>query len=358
MASCCRTCFVFCGYALVPLIAILLYFHIQCTKEKELEDQNKFNDVFDPDSTDVKDYCLQFPRVGLEFGSTIGIDYILQSFLPCAVVKLVSFLSGATPLDKLHTDEENDYTKNNITFIDARKNPPGKFAETGFTLIELDEEPLTTDWRTQNSKDAEIKLFHKQMEPHIRNLYPDAKRILWTFNVVRGGHRLGDQPKAIDGPHLDYHQNRTARKAFHKEFPAPDTELIESRLLMGESDTEDEKLKILLGVWIPILRGSTVCDNPLAIMDASTFDSEHLTKYLSHINFGIFLFHNLAGGIAFDPKQRWYYYPFMTTKEVLVFHQYSEDTFFANPHTSFKNRNCPKDSDSRLSAEMRVALFF
>ena len=41
------------------------------------------------------------------------------------------------------------------------------------------------------------------------------------------------------------------------------------------------------------------------------------------------MFSGLGGGIAFHPKQRWYYYPFMTTKEVLVFHQYSEDTFFA-----------------------------
>ena len=199
------------------------------------------------------------------------------------------------------------------------------------------------------------------MEPHIRNLYPTAKRILWTYNVVRGGSRLGDQPKAIDGPHLDYHQNRTAHEEFHKEFPPPDKEnypVIESRIIMGESDTEDEKFKILLGVWVPIRRGTTVCDNPLAIMDASTFDREHLTRNLVHINFGILTFHLLGGGIAFDPKQRWYYYPFMTTKEVLVFHQYSEDAFFANPHTSFKNRNCPKDSESRLSAEMRVALFF
>ena len=196
------------------------------------------------------------------------------------------------------------------------------------------------------------------MEPHIRYLYPEAKRILWTFNVVRGGDRFGDQPKAIDGPHLDYHQNRTARKEFHKEFPPIDHELMESKILMGESDTENEKFKILLGVWIPIRKNSTVCDNPLAVMDARTFDREHQIEVSSHINFGIFMFHNLAGGIAFDPKQRWYYYPFMTTKEVLVFHQYSEDTFFANPHTSFKNRNCPKDSDTRLSVEMRLALFF
>ena len=127
---------------------------------------------------------------------------------------------------------------------------------------------------------------------------------------------------------------------------------------MGELNTKDEKLKVILGVWLPIRPNSTVCDNPLAMMDASTFYAEHQLRSDIHINLVVMKFFNLNGRISFDPKQRWYYYPFQTTREVLVFHHYSEDRFFANPHTSFENRNCPIDSESRVSAEFRVGLFF
>ena len=51
-------------------------------------------------------------------------------------------------------------------------------------------------------------------------------------------------------------------------------------------------------------------------------------------------------------------YPFQNTREVLIFHQYSKGKFFANPHTSFLNRNCPEDTETRMSVEMRLALFF
>ena len=53
--------------------------------------------------------------------------------------------------------------KQNITIYDARKNTPGKFHESGFTLIELDELPNINDWRSapQQNPEAEIIKFHK-----------------------------------------------------------------------------------------------------------------------------------------------------------------------------------------------------
>lgn len=373
MRSCCSSCFRIIGYALVPLIAMVAYFHIQCIKEQESADQTRFNEQYYPDKTDVTGYGLNFCNVGETVEANIGINYILIQSAPCALVKFVNFVTGSEDWNKIGGKDSPKVKEEKVDFIDARKNPPGSFHETGFTLIQLDEEPLTKDWRCNpnHCSEYDIDKFHNQMEPHIRSLYPDVKRIKWTFNVVRGGSKFMDQPKAVNAPHLDYHQNRTAREEFHQKYPPielqqpfsnfipfNDSLLMESQLLMGEDNSETEKLKVMLGVWIPILPNSSVCDNPLAMMDARTFDVEHQTLSLAHINFIFSMFHNLGGGIAFDPKQRWYYYPYMTTKEVLVFHQYSEDRFFANPHTSFSNRNCPKDTKSRISAEMRLALFF
>ena len=187
MASFCRSCLLFLVYALVPLLAILAYFHIQCTKEKELKQQNKLNNVFDPDSTDVKDYCMSFPRIGLDKETYVGVSYMLMQWAPCAFVKIVNFLFGSKTMEELakEAEQSDDFSKHNVTFIDARKSPPGTFFETGFTLIELDEEPLTTDWRSnpQYSEDAEVKLFQKQMEPYVRNLYPDANNAGITFHL-------------------------------------------------------------------------------------------------------------------------------------------------------------------------------
>ena len=96
------------------------------------------------------------------------------------------------------------------------------------------------------------------MDPYIQKLYPDVKKIYWTYNVVRGGDKLGDQPRALGGPHLDYHQNDSLRLEFHKDRPAISPYLkkymppLESEILSGSMDTEDMKLGVLLGVWKPI----------------------------------------------------------------------------------------------------------
>ena len=44
--------------------------------------------------------------------------------------------------------------------------------------------------------------------------------------------------------------------------------------------------------------------------------------------------------------------------ECLIRKSYFQDKFFANPHVAFENKNCPKDTEGRVSIEMRVALFF
>ena len=98
------------------------------------------------------------------------------------------------------------------------------------------------------------------MEHHIKKLYPDAKKIMWTHNVVRGGDRFGDQPKAVGGPHLDYHQNKTLRLEYHNRVGPPMPKwagnLTEGSLLMGEWDTDDSKFgkKIILDL-LPGHRG-------------------------------------------------------------------------------------------------------
>ena len=59
-------------------------------------------------------------------------------------------------------------------------------------------------------------------------------------------------------------------------------------------------------------------------MDARTFKKEEEVPMRTHFNFIALMFHNLGGSIIHGPEQKWYYYPMQTTKEVLVFHQYTK----------------------------------
>ena len=149
------------------------------------------------------------------------------------------------------------------------------------------------------------------------------KRLEWTSNLVRGDDKPGDQPRAL-GPHLDYHQDDELRREFHSRFPPMSfTNRTEPHLLLGHLDTEQEQLGVILGLWKP-LYPSTVCDYPLAVMDARTFKPDNQVPYELHINFIAGIFHNLNGAISFSPDQQWYYFARQSTQEVLIFHQYTK----------------------------------
>ena len=150
------------------------------------------NPVFDPAATDVVT-PLAHCNLGKDVEMHIGIDYLLLSFTPCPILKILAFL-GLTTDQSSFAELSPDV--HNVTIIDARKQNLGGFHETGFTLIQLETEPETKDWRKliinprtqERDESADIKKFFDQMEPHIMELYPQTKRIRWTYNVVRGRH--------------------------------------------------------------------------------------------------------------------------------------------------------------------------
>jgi len=358
--------FLFCSVSFITvLLAVLLFFHLECLKDQEKE---RLARVFRPGETDCKDIKWNFAEFGVDFEMDLdafGFDItevelgptsIFAQKAPCAVLKFIDFFVDGFQFSR------GSVISHAVTIHDARNNSPGSFHETGFTLIDLGEDPATTDFRTPATRheDADIKKFYAQLEPHIKRLYPQTKRMQWTFNVLRGGlptsygKEFGDQPRVVN-PHLDYHQNDTARLLYHKDFPAMKGQ--EAELLMGLGDDENSRLGVLLGIWKP-LKPEKVCDFPLALMDARTFDNEHQSLNKLHVSLGPTIFHNLNGAVSYSPHQKWYYYSFQSTREVVFFHQYTRDTFFVNPHGSFLNKNCPEGTEKRTSVEVRVALFF
>jgi len=365
-------------YLTVALVAVLAYFHMECVQKEGKDGNLSYQQVFESEKTNCEDVELFFRNKGDIITADISFLYMQ---LPCVVKKLLSFfgLGGSAnicdpilstdtkALKQCIQDQGDDSLKvHNVTMFDARKVGPIEFYTSGFTLLTLDEESVTTDWTTTLAEDenADIVNFHQQMNPHLEKLYPNVKKIHWSHNIVRGGDGKS-QPKAVSQPHHDFHQNDLLRFEYHKRRPIYSSffgtswlPLNEAHIMNGELDTEDSKVGVILGVWKPIAPTTEVCDYPLAVMDSSTYDSEHQVQAELAINFGLFTLNLLNAGIAYSPEQKWYYYSFQNTKEVLVFHQYSKEKFLVNPHTSFENKNCPTDLTSRKSVDLRVALFF
>ena len=129
------------GYIFVALIAILVYFHLECIEEAKNE-VPQFNDKFELDATDITTQ-LGFTKKGVDIKLDLGIAFTTKQWCPCAVVKLLEFIFRSEML----IDMENHELKN-VTMYDARKQKIDDFHKTGFTLIELDEEPNVQDWRT------------------------------------------------------------------------------------------------------------------------------------------------------------------------------------------------------------------
>jgi len=341
-------------YVTIPLAAVLVFFHLECSIEKKWTFENKFNDEYNPAVTECSSalYFINGDLLTIKFGP----EWFLVQWIPCSVSKLVGFISMRLGIASDYRDL--NMKMENITIMDARKQKLGPFEETGFSIISLKEESGTKNWRPGSE---DIHLFREQIAPHLMKLYPQTKRIQWFSNLIRGGDQFGDQPRAM-GPHLDYHQDDEERKRFYEEHSFPEflpMNQSEVHAMVGRLDTEDEKLGVILGLWKP-LSPSEICDYPLAVMDAQTFRREEQIRYHLHMNTIFNTFNNLNAAIRHHPDQRWYYYSRQTTSEVLVFHQYSKGKWLANPHTSFLNKNCPKgtEKNERISAEMRVGLYF
>lgn len=308
---------------------------------------------FDATTTDVVDYGgLAFLKPGEHMELNMGLSYILQQAFPLWAIALAEMNNPTSIGGNVSETAET-------TIHDARRKAKNvRFKDSGFALIDMKEDAETIravkDWRSQDSQD--VQDFQKKLEKYLLKLLPHATRIRFTSMVIRGGSNFGDQPAAINGPHLDYTQNDTAREKFHQEYPVNDF-VKEHLALMRKWDTDDEEVTALLGIWKPVLMSNPVCDHPLTVMDARTFKPQHEDPYPIHINFGVFTLHSLNGAIRHHPRQKWYYYPSQTEEEVLVFHQYSKGRFFANPHSSFVISNCPEGYESRVSVEMRAAVF-
>ena len=161
---------------------------------------------------------------------------------------------------------------------------------------------------------------------------------------------------------MDYVPNDAQRNEFYKTNKAPEYQEV-VQCLLGNCDTEQDELGLILGAWVPTNMNSPVCDKPFAVVDASTSQPEDVSVISATIpsteRFGKSR-QQMFAIINWDPSHKWYYYPYQKPNEMLIFHHYNQDKrhVWGNAHSGFQVSGCSDEYDTRSSIEMRIAVFF
>ncbi|WP_290649683.1 CmcJ/NvfI family oxidoreductase [Aquisalimonas sp.] len=184
--------------------------------------------------------------------------------------------------------------------------------------------------------------YHPEVEALVREVTGATRVVIFDHVRRRDDGGAGGTKRPAERVHNDY-----------TEWSAPKR----VRDLLGE--VEAERLRdvpfIQVNVWRPI-RGP-VKRSPLAVLDATTLDPADLigTDMVYPDRTGE-IYH-----LAFNPSQRWLYFPEMTPDEALVIKGYDSRTDGRArfvPHTAFTDPTTRPDDPPRESIEVRTLVFF
>lgn len=158
----------------------------------------------------------------------------------------------------------------------------------------------------------------------------------------------------------------------HNDYGVSDHDFYDNLLAFGDEnaangwrsqfETNDVAGYMIINFWRAVHMSEPVRHMPLAVLDAASVEKEDL------ISSGLKGFTHTGRitnqlSVRYNENQRWYYYPDMTTEEVLVLNLFN---YFKNPsdaafkqcfHSAFENPLAPADAEERQSCEHRVNVF-
>ena len=104
------------GHQVAPSVTSLVVTRLACCKSPKDLHKRQIS------QTDCEDVVLPFNPLGEKRRADFGIEYLLNQFAPCALLKFIKFtqdiIYGSPPLLNQHNVS--------VTFHDARKKSPGK----------------------------------------------------------------------------------------------------------------------------------------------------------------------------------------------------------------------------------------
>ncbi|MCL2396416.1 MAG: hypothetical protein FWC87_17240 [Acidimicrobiaceae bacterium] len=117
-----------------------------------------------------------------------------------------------------------------------------------------------------------------------------------------------------------------------------------------------EKRIVNLNVWRPIGKVERM---PLALCDGSTASRSGMVPIDMYNAVGPYSTMKVGLSVQYEPGHRWYYYPDMTSDEVLVFKTYDSDPSVVQrvPHSAIVDPTSAPDAPPRHSIEVRALCF-
>jgi len=184
-------------------------------------------------------------------------------------------------------------------------------------------------------------VYYEEVKALIKEL-TGASRVI-IFDHTR---RSDAEGRDVRGPASRVHNDYTERSG---------PERIRDALGMDQAATLAAVPVVQINLWRPM--SGPVKRSPLAVLDASTLDPNDLlaTDLVYPDRIGE-IYH-----LAYNPHQRWYYFPDMLRDEVLLIKGYDsrhDGRARFTPHTAFQAPNTPPGAPPRESIEVRTLAFF
>jgi hypothetical protein len=237
--------------------------------------------------------------------------------------------------------QTGQYIQQSVTITDARQ------IREQLSIDRQGFEMLRRQTRVQDfySDDQLSAVYNHELEQLITEL-AGAENVI-VFDHTRraddqGTRQQRDVREPVSTAHSDY-TDRSARQRVRDLLPGEEAQ---QRLARHFA---------IVNIWRP-LRGP-VRTAPLALCDAQSIDTKDLvvTERRARDRIGE-IFH-----VAFNPQQRWFYFPDMQADEVIAIKTYDSArdgrARFA-PHAAFDDPSASPDAPGRESIESRCLVFF
>jgi len=235
------------------------------------------------------------------------------------------------------------------------------FSEAGFfgahSFVVLDHRSAYRDWDT----DAGLThTYFPEIESIIRDrLLPGHRlEIPPVANLLRRGP---DTPNPFYGTvvHQDY---GLSADDYEENVAAYGTDAA-ARAWRDQYDRDEVAGFLVINFWRTVHMDGPLRHLPLAVCDPYSVAPDDVVS-TGLLNFTPTGRPSNQLGLRHNPEQRWYYYPGMTTGEVLAFKNFQCFKADARPtlrtcfHSAFEERGAPARVTPRQSCEYRVGVFF
>ncbi len=186
-------------------------------------------------------------------------------------------------------------------------------------------------------------------------LYPQLIKHLTNLTAAKHGLVFDHTIRSVEDS-LDRMEKRSPIHTVHNDYVASSAKTrLDIELEKQGLKASDYSHYQIVNTWIPLV--DVVLDSPLAFIDASTVSSaqSHLLQVAYPDRIGE------IEGFSYNPENRWFYFPKMTSKEQLNFKVFDSDesnSVHRVPHSAFSLPSANKNLERRVSIELRSILLF